>query len=68
MFLNLIILKPATKYQNSSTMANGIGWAHKSGKQNIKWPGRTIDPSTATSTNSNSNDNLNENTDNTGNE
>ena len=33
MFLNIIISKSATKYHNSSTMANGIGREHKLGKK-----------------------------------
>ena len=43
MFLNLIISKSATKYHNSSTMANGIGRAQKLGKQNRKRPEITTD-------------------------
>ena len=45
MFLNIIIYKYATKYHNSSTMANGFDRAHKLGKQNIKRPDITTYPS-----------------------
>ena len=60
MFLNIIISKSATKYHNSSTMANGIGREHKLGKKNRKRPDSTTDPSKAPSTHSNSHENSNE--------
>ena len=63
MFLNLVISKSATKYQNSSTMANGIGWAHKIDKQNRQWPGITNDPSNASLSTSHRHDKFNENID-----
>ena len=44
-------------------MANGIDWAQKIGKQNIKQLDRTTDHSSAPSTTSNIHEKLNENTD-----
>ena len=62
-FLNLIISKSATKYHNSSSMANGIGRSHNPGKQNRKRPDSNTDTSKSASTHSNSHANLNENID-----
>ena len=50
-FLNLLILKFATKYNYLSSMADGIGRAHKFGKNRQK-PGVTNDPSNAKEYNS----------------
>ena len=63
MFLNLIILKYETKPHYSSTMANGIGQAHKLGKQNRKRPCVTKNPSNLTSSPSHIHDNNNLNID-----
>ena len=63
MFLNLIILKYETKHHYLSTTANGIGRAHKPGKQNRKRPCVTKNPSNLTSSTSQSHDIINENID-----
>ena len=50
MFLNIIIYKYATKYHNSSTMANGTIRAKYFVKKYINQPGSTTDPSNTSST------------------
>ena len=58
-----MISKSATTYHCLSTIAYGIGRAHKIGKQNRKLIDNTTDPSSAPSNPSYSYDKLNGNTD-----
>ena len=48
MFITLIISKKLTKCHYSSVMVNGIGRAHKPGKQNRQQPGNINETFTTT--------------------